>query len=126
MSPQTEPEVTEPETPEPEVTEPDVTWHGIDIADYDGNCLMSLSRMEKFIRIATLHSARCGKQLVLIRRDVNCGSKVHHLWKCPCCSHELSMNNCDMVRSSEVAEGAAFSRLQPDFNLRIVKGTQLT
>ena len=136
MSPQTEPERTETETPQPERTEPntperqgtepDVNWHGIDIEDDDGNCLMSFSRMENFIRVATSHSARCGKQLVLIRRDVNCGAKVHHVWKCPCCSHELSMNNCDMVRSSELAEGAAYSRLQPDLNLRIVKGSQLT
>ena len=31
-----------------------------------------------------------------------------------------------MICSLEVAEGAAFSRSQPDFNLRLVKGTQLT
>ena len=36
------------------------------------------------------------------------------------------MVNCDMIRSSEVADGAMYSRSQPDFNLRIVKGTQLT
>jgi len=30
-----------------------------------------------------------------------------------------------MIRSSEVAEGAAYFRSQPDFNLRIVKCTQL-
>jgi len=36
------------------------------------------------------------------------------------------MENCDMIRSPEVAEGAVFSRSQSDFNLRLVKGTQLT
>ena len=36
------------------------------------------------------------------------------------------MDNCDMARSAEVAQGAAYSRLQPDFSLCIVKGTQLT
>lgn len=36
------------------------------------------------------------------------------------------MDNCDMVRSPKVAQGASYSRLQPDFNLRLVKGTQLT
>ena len=36
------------------------------------------------------------------------------------------MVNCDMIRSSEVAGGAAYSQSQPDFNLRIIKGNQLT
>ena len=31
-----------------------------------------------------------------------------------------------MIRSPEVTEGAAYSRSQPDFNLRLVEGTQLT
>ena len=88
--------------------------------------MVSYTRMENFIRLATLHSAQCGKQLVLIRRDMNCRAKVHHVWKSPCCSVELSMDDCDMVRSPEVAQGAGYSWLQLDFNLRLVKGIQLT
>jgi len=94
MSIQTEPEVTEPE-----VIEPEVIWHGTDIPDYNGKCLMSFSRMENFIWLATTNSAQCGKQLVLRRRDMNCRTKVHHVWKCPCCSIEFSIDNCDMARS---------------------------
>ena len=107
-------------------TEPEVIWHGSDIPDYDGNLLMSFLRLENFIRIATAHSSKCGKQLVLRSRQLTFGAKVQHFWKCPCCSAELCLVNCDMIRSSEVADGAMYSRSQPDFNLRIVKGTQLT
>ena len=35
------------------------------------------------------------------------------------------MDNYDMIRTSEVAQGATCSRSQPDFNLPIVKGIQL-
>ena len=38
----------------------------------------------------------------------------------------LPMQNCGMCKSSDVAQGAAYSREQPDFNLRLVKGIQLT
>ena len=107
-------------------TEPDVHWEGIDLPVYDGNCLMSFTKLENCIRLATSHSAECGMQLVLQRRQLKDGTKVHHVWKCPCCCAELLMENCDMIRSPEVAEGAAFSRSQPDFNLQLVKGTQLT
>jgi hypothetical protein len=37
----------------------------------------------------------------------------------------LELENCDMVRSEAVADGAAYSRKQPNFNLRIVKGAAL-
>ena len=47
-------------------------------------------------------------------------------WKCPCCGKVLSMENCDMVRSETVAQGAAYSRSQPDFNLRVIAGAELT
>jgi hypothetical protein len=107
-------------------TEPEVRWEGIDLPDHDGNCLMSISKLEDFIRLATSHSAECGMQLVLQRRELKDGAKVHHVWKCPCCCGQLLMDNCDMIRSPEVAEGAGYSRSQPDFNLRLVKGTQLT
>jgi hypothetical protein len=107
-------------------TEHEVIWDGTDIPYYDGNLLMSFVRLENFIWPATAHSSKCGKQLVLRSRQLDFGAKVQHLWKCPCCSAKLCMVNCDMIRSSEVAEGAAYSRSQPDFNLRIVKGAQLT
>ena len=96
-----------------------------DIEGYDGNILMCASKMEDFIRLATAHSATCGKQLVLVERNTNNGAHVQHTWKCPCCGDELTMSNCDMVRSSEVALGASYSRSQPDFNLRIPKGARL-
>lgn len=100
-------------------------WDGEDIAEYDGNCIMKMSNMEDFIRAATAHSATCGKQLVLIERDTKMGSYVHETWKCPCCKSELYFDNCDMVRSSVVAQGASYCRKQPDLNLRIAKGAKL-
>ena len=87
---------------------------------------MSFTRLENFIHFATGHSAQCGKQRVLLRRELKDDAKVHHVWKCPCCCAELLMENCDMIRSPEVAQGAAYSRSQPDFNLWLVKCTQLT
>jgi len=38
---------------------------------------------------------------------------------------ELSKQNCDMIKLSDVAQGAADSCKQPDFNLRLVKVIQL-
>jgi len=86
---------------------------------------MKVSNMEDFIRLSTAHSAKCGKQLVLQRRDTNLGAMIRETWKCPCCEAELSFSNCDKVRSDEVAQGASHSRNQPDFNIRMIKGAQL-
>jgi len=55
--------------------EPAVHWEGIDLPDYDGNLLMSFMRLENFIRLATGHSAQCGKQLVLQRRERKDGER---------------------------------------------------
>ena len=60
-------------------TEVNVMWEGADIAADDGNCLMSLARMENFIRFATGHSSQCGTQLVLIQRDTSYGAMVSHV-----------------------------------------------
>ena len=57
-------------------TEPDVHWEGIDLPVYDGNCLMSFTKLENCIRLATSHSAECGMQLVLQRRQLKDGTKV--------------------------------------------------
>ena len=105
--------------------EPELQWHGVDIADYDGNCLMKVSNMENFIRTATAHSAHCGKQLVLTERNTTMGSAVQWTYKCPSCETELAFNNCNKVRSSVAAQGASDSRSQPDFNLRIAKAVKL-
>ena len=48
---------------------------------------------------------------------------IRETWKCPCCEAELSFSNCNEVRSDEVAQGASHSRSQPDFNLRLIKGS---
>ena len=98
-------------------TEPDVHWEGIDLPDYNGNLLMSFTKLENFIHLATGHSAQRGKQIVLQHRQLKDSTKIHHVWKCPCCCVELLMENCDIIRSPEVAEDAAFSRSQPDFNI---------
>jgi len=98
---------------------PEVAWTGDGIAACDSNCLMSITKMEDFIRLSTNHAASCGKELVLIHRDMNCGAYVKETWKCPCCEEELIFVNCDMVKSKVAAKGAAYSRQQPEFNLRI-------
>ena len=87
---------------------------------------MKVSKIEDFVRISTAHSAICAKQLVLIERDTMRGAFIRQTWKCPCCKVELHLDNCDMIKSSEVAEGASHSRKQPDFNLRILKGALLS
>jgi len=51
---------------------------------------------------------------------------IEHVWKCPSCTMELSLTNCCLIKSSDVAQGKGYSRTQPDFNLRSVKGIQLT
>ena len=55
---------------------PEVAWKGSGIPACDSNCLMSLPKMEDFIRLATKHAARCGEELVLIDRDMTCGAYV--------------------------------------------------
>ena len=49
---------------------PEVAWKGSGIPACDSNCLMSLLKMEDFIRLATKHAARCGEELVLIDRNI--------------------------------------------------------
>ena len=41
--------------------EPEVQLECHDIGSYDGNCLMSVSKMEDFIRMSTAHSTQCGR-----------------------------------------------------------------
>ena len=106
--------------------DPPLNWEGNDIDDYDGNCLMKASLMEDFIRLSTAHSALCCRQLVLKERKFIGGTGIRWVWKCPVCEEEITHNNCEMIRSKEVAQGAAYSRMQPDFNLRMVKGASLT
>ena len=45
--------------------------------------------------------------------------------RCPRCGEELRLDNCDKVRSQKVAQGAAHSRPQPDFNLKVISGASL-
>jgi len=96
------------------------------IADTDDNCLMKISNMEDFIRLSTAHAAKCGRALVLIERDRSQGAYVVETWQCPCCNGELKLTNCNKIKSKEVARGAAYSRKQPDFNLRILEGAELS
>ena len=87
---------------------------------------MSVSKMEEFIRTSSAHSAWCSMQLELIRHDMKKGSYWEEVWKCPYCSEELRLQSCDMVKTGEVAQGAAYSRCQPEFNTRMVKGASVT
>ena len=107
-------------------TEAPTRWEGTDIGTNDGNFLLSLSRMENFIRLSTAHAANCGKQLVHIKRDTLYGAMIQHVWKCPCCLTELSMHICSMIKSSDITQVRALSCEKPGFNLRMAKGIQLT
>jgi hypothetical protein len=101
-------------------------WEGQDIEDYDGNCLLKTSKMDNFIRESTHHSAKCGKRLVLIERNTtHQGTMVDEVWKCPCCEAKLSFHNQNMVKSTEFAQDTSYSRIQPEFNLRIAEGAKL-
>ena len=98
----------------------------IELDPDDANYFMQGSKLDEFIRLSTAHSAVCGRQLMLIDRDTSCGCLLKQTWKCPSCNEEIVFQNCDMVRSTAIAEGTTRSRAQPDFNLRIVKGAALT
>jgi len=87
---------------------------------YDGNCLMKVSKLEDFIKLSTAHAAQCGYQLAHLSREMNCGAYIRQVYKCTGCGKELVLENCDKVKSIEVADGASHSRHQPDFNLRMV------
>ena len=82
--------------------------------------------MENFIRSSTAHTAKCGGHLVLIKRDTSKGAYMRHIWKCRRCGGEFEQQNCDMVRSTDVARGCTYSMQQPDFNLRLVTASTLT
>lgn len=104
---------------------PEGRYECSDIGPYDGNCIMSVSRMEDFVRLSTNHAAGCGEQLVLVERDTTQGAYVKQTWKCPRCGDELSCANCDMVKTRTVAPGRKYSRPQPEFNVRVAKAGNL-
>ena len=105
----------------------DTSFSEREIQDTDTcNYLMQGSKLEDFIRLSSSHAATCGKQLVLVDRDNTRGCYLKQIWKCVCCGEELVLENCDIIRSKSVAQGAAHSRKQPDFNIRILKGAALT
>ena len=95
------------------------------VLPYDGNMLMSFAKLEAFVEEATAHAARCGSQLQLRERDTTNGAYVKMIWWCPCCGGDVTFHNCERVRSGEIAQGTSHSRLQPDFNLRMIKGATL-
>ena len=96
------------------------------IERYDGYCLMAVPKLEDFIRLSTAHSAQCGAELELIKRDTKVGAYMDEAWKCPVCLEELHLKSCDWVRTEEVAQGASHSRKQPDVNIRMVKAAALS
>ena len=104
---------------------PEVEYQCTDVEDVDGNCFMNIKRMEDFIRESSAHAAKCGKPLVLIKRDMP-ASYVHQTWMCPCCGEKLHMKNCCMARTKVSADGAKFSRSQPEFNIRMLSAASLS
>ena len=72
---------------------------------YDGNILISVPKLEAFIQEATTHAAQCGAALELKKRDNNRGAYVEETWRCPCCAGDVTLQNCDRVKTNEVAEG---------------------
>ena len=65
------------------------------IERYDGYCLMAVPNLEDFIRLSTAHSARCGFELQLTKRDTKFGAYMDETWKCPVCQEELHLKSCD-------------------------------
>lgn len=105
--------------------EHDLVCHECEVEPSDCNYFMQGNKLEDFIRLSSLHAATCGSQLKLVERVSNFGCYLKQVWRCSVCNAGLELENCDMVRSEAVADGAAYSRKQPDFNLRIVKGAAL-
>ena len=93
---------------------------------YDGNCFMSVSNMEDFIRESTAHAALCAKQLVLVDHDLSIGAFMRQKWQCPCCGDMIVFDNCDFVKSEVCARGRKYSRSQPDLNIRLATGATLS
>mmetsp|Transcript_4047 Transcript_4047/g.6232 ORF Transcript_4047/g.6232 Transcript_4047/m.6232 type:complete len:130 (+) Transcript_4047:437-826(+) len=75
--------------------------------------------MDDFIREATCHSARCGKQLQLIERDTKMGAAVKEVWMCPACGGKLQLFNCKWVKTKVVEPERKYTRTQPEINLKI-------
>jgi hypothetical protein len=98
----------------------------IELDPDDNNYFLQRSKLEDFVRQSTSHASKCGQQLMLIERNTHQGCFLQQTWICPRCNEELLFENCDSVRSRSIAQGAAFSRMQPDFNLRIVAGAALS
>ena len=88
---------------------------------YNGNIIMDCDRMDDFIREATCHSARCGRQLQLIKRDMTMGAAVKEVWLCPACGNNLTPLNCEWTKTEVVEPERKFARKQPSINMKIAQ-----
>ena len=93
--------------------------------DMSCNYIMQGSKLIEFIRLSTSHAAKCGGRLRLVKSDNSQGCYLKQTWKCPCCLENLFLENCDMVKTTSVAQGAKYSAPQADFNIRLLKGLHL-
>ena len=92
---------------------------------YNGNCIMSVQRMEDFIKASNEHTQQCGLSPVLVERCTRMGAAIKWTYRCPVCAGDIILHNCDKVRTKVVAQTASRSRLQPAINLQIVQGMTL-
>ena len=88
---------------------------------FNGNIIMDCDHMDDFIREATCHSARCGRQLRLIKRDTTMGAAVKEVWLCPACGNNLTLLNCKWTKTTVVEPERKFSRIAPSINMKIAQ-----
>lgn len=105
---------------------PELQFDACEVESIDANYIIDGTKLEEFIRQSTAHSAVCGNQLLLVDRCTNQGCYLKETWMCPCCGKKLFLENCDIVKTEAVAQGARYSRGQADFNIRMLKAAILT
>ena len=75
--------------------------------------------MEDFVLEATRHAARCGHELMILKKDTRQSAGVKELWKCRACHSLLELANCDWVKTNVVETDRKCSRLHGEINLQI-------
>ena len=76
---------------------------------YDRNCIMSVQRMEDFIKATNEHTQQCGLSPVLVERCTRMGTTIKWTYRCPVCAGDIILHNCDKVRTKVVAQTASRS-----------------
>ena len=53
------------------------------------------------------------------------GAAIKWTYRCPVCASDITLHNCDTVKTNVVSQTASRSEMQPTINLQIVQGMTL-